>query len=430
MKKKKINIKNPAEDITPEAEADKLSSSDLDKLENILTAYAEAPLPEIPDSSEPSDESDEKVEAADTSIEMAETSAEEVSDAKETEDTSDEADGAEESSDDISGDSEEEEEEVEEEGEEDLTPFEKSIKDFKVTDADAPAKKKNPFDIVRLAVLIICTAVCVVSTVILIRNVTDKVRGEQIYGEIIDNFADGFSFDGNVKNDGGKLDLLASDLHASYTPTMNDIIMSGIVEDSTHADHSAELARMRASLESLRNINPDIYGWIKIPGTKINYPIAQTDDNTYYLDHAYTGDNLVNGSIFADYRADASPMMNYNTVLYGHNIKDGSMFNNVSKFFEEETFNNTLIYLYTFSGIYVYKPFSVHETEYDSGFIAMGMSSEKFVEFATQMRNESAVPSSKEFTYRDRMITLSTCTNGVNTRRFALHGYLVQKITD
>jgi sortase B len=179
-----------------------------------------------------------------------------------------------------------------------------------------------------------------------------------------------------------------------------------------------------------RNINPDIYGWIKIPGTKINYPIAQTDDNTYYLDHAYTGDNLVNGSIFADYRADASPMMNYNTVLYGHNIKDGSMFNNVSKFFEEETFNNTLIYLYTFSGIYVYKPFSVHETEYDSGFIAMGMSSEKFVEFATQMRNESTVPSSKEFTYRDRMITLSTCTNGVNTRRFALHGYLVQKITD
>lgn len=426
MKKKKKNI-SKATDL--EKKPDKLSDAELQDLDDILSAYANAPLPE-----EPSEAVSEKGSEKAGDTEMAESNTDGTSDCKtaadeepsENEETPDEEEVSEEvvTDDDGSEESSGEDEPV-------LTPFEESLKSFTVTDADSTVvKKKNPFDFVRIAVLVICAAVCVVSTVVLVRNVTDKVRGEQIYGEIIDNFADGFNFDGNVKNEGGKLDLLASDIHMTYTPTMNDIIMSGVVEDSTHADHSAELERMRASLESLRNINPDIYGWIKIPGTKINYPVAQTTDNEYYLDHAYTGDNLVNGSIYADYRADAVPTMNYNTVLYGHNIKDGSMFNNVSKFFEKDVFDNTLIYLYTFSGIYVFKPFSIHEAEYDSGYISMGMGKDEFVRFATEMKNLSEVQSDKEFSYRDRMITLSTCTNGVGTRRFALHGYLVQSITD
>ncbi|MBR6808273.1 MAG: class B sortase [Clostridia bacterium] len=399
------------ENLHESEQAEKLSASELENFENILSAYAD----DEPSAEAVTEEGDVDVTpAADTEGDAVPPS--------DTEDSSDE-----------SGEKDTKTEKKNKKRAKDspsLTPFEESIRDFKSEDA-APKKKKFNFSgLIRLAVLLICGTVCAVSTVTLVRNVSDKIRGEKIYGEIIDNFADGFNFDGNIKNDGGKIDLLAVDIHAPYTPTMDEMIKNGTTENSTPSDYSAELARMRASLESLRNINPDIYGWIKVPGTKINYPIAQTTNNEYYLDHAYTGDNLVNGSIFADFRCNAVPTMNYNTVLYGHNITDGSMFNHVTKFYDEEFFNNTLIYLYTFSGIYVFKPFSIHQADYDSGYIAMGFTPESFVEFATRLKGESEVASDKTFTKNDRIITLSTCTNGIRTKRNALHGYLIQKITD
>lgn len=413
MKKKKNKIK----ETIPETEvAEKLSPSELEDFENILSAYADDNPHEEGSATDPGNT---EVSAIAMSEEDTETEADEITDS---DDDTSEAD--------TDGEKETKKRKKSKKEAPILTPFEESIRNFKSEDA-SPKKKSFDFSgIIRLAVLIICGAVCTVSTVTLIRNVSDKIRGEKIYSDIIDNFADGFNFDGNIKNDGGKIDLLATDIHASFTPTMSEMIENGVVEDSTPSDYSAELARMRASLESLRNINPDIYGWIKVPGTKINYPIAQTTNNDYYLDHAYTGDNLVNGSIFADFRCDGVPTMNYNTILYGHNITDGSMFNNVTKFYDEEFFNNTLIYLYTFSGIYIFKPFSVHQADYDSGYIATRFSPEEFVEFATKLQGESDVASDKIFTQNDRIITLSTCTNGVRTKRNALHGYLIQKITD
>lgn len=312
-----------------------------------------------------------------------------------------------------------------------LNDFEASLRDFSEEDAEPQVKiQRSKFDIARVVILVMCVVICVISTSYLARNIYDKIRGEQIYGEIIDSVADGFNMDGNVANEGGKIDLLSGDKNIPYTPTMNEIIKSGITEIATPSDHSAELARMRASLESLRNINPDIYAWIKIPGTNINYPVAKTDNNEYYLDHAYTGEDLVNGSIYADYRCSSPLTSNYNTVLYGHNITTGSMFNHVSKFFDEDVFRNTLIYVYTFDGIYVFKPFSIHEAGFDSGFVDMGFSEEEFVAFANDMQADSDIASDVVFTPNDRLLTLSTCTNGIASKRYALHAVLTEAITD
>ena len=312
-----------------------------------------------------------------------------------------------------------------------LNDFEASLRDFSEEDAEPQVKvKRSKFDVARVIVLVTCVVICVISTSYLARNIYDKIRGEQIYGEIIDSVADGFNMDGNVENEGGKIDLLSGDRNIPYTPTMDEIIKSGITEIATPSDHSAELARMRASLESLRNINPEIYAWIKIPGTNINYPVAKTDNNEYYLDHAYTGEDLVNGSIYADYRCSSPLTSNYNTVLYGHNITTGSMFNHVTKFFDEDVFRNTLIYVYTFDGIYVFKPFSIHEAGFDSGYVDMGFTPEEFVSFANGLQAESDISSDVVFTPDDRLLTLSTCTNGIASKRYALHAVLTEAITD
>ena len=309
--------------------------------------------------------------------------------------------------------------------------FDESLDSFTAEDTcsgKAPPSKK--LDFIRLGVLAVCVCVFVYSTSYLITNIKEKYKSDLIYDEI--NNAIDFNIPGITEGEGGIVSLLAPDSPGAMTPTMDEIIKNGAVDIVSPDSHAAELAIVRASLEHLKNINDDLYGYIKVPGTSISYPIAQHEsDNDYYLDRAYNGEHLVNGSIFADVRCNRDVMWNYNTVLYGHNVTSGSMFNHVNMFFEKDFFDNTLIYLYTFDGIFIYKPFSIHEAEYDSGYIATSFAeTDHFVMFADQMRELSDVKSDATFTAESRMLTLSTCTNGIHTRRYALHAYLVESITD
>ena len=88
---------------------------------------------------------------------------------------------------------------------------------------------------------------------------------------------------------------------------------------------------------SLRAINPEIIGWIKVPGTKIDYPIAQHDDNEYYLEATFDYTEGRFGTIFLDY--ESSPTFNdYHSIIYGHNMLNGSMFATFADFVEEDYF--------------------------------------------------------------------------------------------
>ena len=308
--------------------------------------------------------------------------------------------------------------------------FDASLDSFTYDDTCAemaPPSKK--FDFIRLAVLIICIGVCAYSSLFLVDNIYEKHKSDQIYNDILNQIDIPVI---GVENEGdGVISLLSTDKMTPATPTMDEIIKNGATTIVTPGQYSAELAKVRASLEQLRNINDEIYGYIMVPNTNISYPVAQTDNDVYYLDHAYNGEGLVNGSIFADSRCHDYVPYNYNTILYGHNVTSGSMFNHINKFFEKDFFDSTLIYLYTFDGIFVFKPFSIHETEYDSGYIATDFAiPEHFVAFAEKLRDMSDVKSDMEFDLDSKIITMSTCTNGIHTRRYALHAKLVEVITD
>ena len=306
--------------------------------------------------------------------------------------------------------------------------FDESLDSFTVEDTCAtvvPESKR--FDFIRLAILIICIGVCAYSSMFLVNNIYEKYKSDQIYNDILNQI----DIPVIGVEDEGSSTLLASDKMSPATPTMDEIIKNGASAIVPPGQYSAELAKIRASLEQLRNINDEIYGYIVVPNTNISYPVAQADNNEYYLDHAYNGEGLVNGSIFADSRCHDNVLENYNTILYGHNVTSGSMFNHINNFFNKDFFDNTLVYLYTFDGIFVYKPFSVHETEYDSGYIATDFEiPEHFVAFAEKLRDMSDVKSDMEFELDSKIITLSTCTNGIRTRRYALHAKLVEVITD
>jgi sortase B len=90
--------------------------------------------------------------------------------------------------------------------------------------------------------------------------------------------------------------------------------------------------------DALREINPDIIAWIRIPGTRINYPIVQTTDNSYYLTHLFDKTPSDVGAIFLDYENDPN-ITGWNNMIYGHNLIDGSMFASLKNYQQKDYFD-------------------------------------------------------------------------------------------
>jgi len=297
-------------------------------------------------------------------------------------------------------------------------------------------KTRSIAEILRLCMLYISAIVFIVSCVMLIQNILYRQKGNAIYDQLEHEFfGDEFDFSSGMDAADGDSGPLRSDKGNASISTMTDAIEKISKGESITIEpqqpHEQELQKMIAKLQALARKNEDIYGWIYVEGTNINYPIVQGDDNDYYLEHAFTGDYLPIGSIFADYRNNRSINRNYNTVFYGHNITSGTMFHDVTKFFDDYYFNNVLITIYTFDGIFVYEPFAVYETRYDSNYIKTGFTSyEDFVAFTDKIKGEAKKIKDLEFTTADRIITLSTCTNGAMTQRYALHAKLLYYIVD
>lgn len=90
--------------------------------------------------------------------------------------------------------------------------------------------------------------------------------------------------------------------------------------------------------EMLAETNPDIVGWVTIPDTKIDYPIVYTDNNDTYLHTSFEGEESVTGAIYLD--CDSEPdFSGWHNIIYGHNMKNGSMFKDIVKYKQEDYFN-------------------------------------------------------------------------------------------
>lgn len=93
------------------------------------------------------------------------------------------------------------------------------------------------------------------------------------------------------------------------------------------------------SFEELQEINPDVMGWLTVYDTNIDYPLVQTDDNNYYLNHNPKKEPEVSGSLYLDYRNDKQ-FKDFNTIIYGHHMAQHKMFGDLDKFLDEEFWNS------------------------------------------------------------------------------------------
>ena len=152
-------------------------------------------------------------------------------------------------------------------------------------------------------------------------------------------------------------------------------------------------------------------------------------DNDHYLNRAPNGKYLPAGSIFVDYRCSKKLLENYNTVIYGHRMSNGSMFGGLLNFNDEQFFEeNRYITLSTPNGIYTYLIFAFYQTDMYYRYIQTYFKTpDHFLSFAKEMQGNSLYyREGVEFSETSRILTLSTCKGGFNnTLRYTVQAVLV-----
>lgn len=180
------------------------------------------------------------------------------------------------------------------------------------------------------------------------------------------------------------------------------------------------------------NVNKDIYAWIYIPDTTIDYPVLQhASDNAYYLNYNLDGSRGYPGCIYTE-NYNRKDFTNPVTVIYGHNMKDGSMFAGLHKYADSEyAESNPYIYIYTPDGMLVYEVFSAHETTdehilYAHNWFEQKSDFEKYIEESKDIRSMGNVlREDVEVDGDDRVLTLSTCISAKPNNRFVVQGVLL-----
>ena len=161
-----------------------------------------------------------------------------------------------------------------------------------------------------------------------------------------------------------------------------------------------------------------IVGWITIPDTVIDYPIMYSGDNEYYLTHTSVGTINSSGAIFLE-ATNNKDLNDYHTIVYGHNMKNGSMFAALRRYEYDPDFwkNHRYITVETPEGTLTYEIFSVQLTDAYSEVYTVGFwPGEVYAGFVQRLKNASMYDTGVSVSDQDYVLTLSTCTNNADGR--------------
>lgn len=161
------------------------------------------------------------------------------------------------------------------------------------------------------------------------------------------------------------------------------LIVSGIMFGKTQVEYHAqdvineELAAYATVSEKkdeapvvdwagLKAVNSQVVGWVQIPGTQVNYPVYQTTDNEHYLHTNAKGEWSIGGQIFMDYQNNPNGLVDQQTILYGHHMRNGSMFQYIGAMNDQNTFDKVeTIWYVTPTQTYELEPVFTYHTDED-----------------------------------------------------------------
>lgn len=213
---------------------------------------------------------------------------------------------------------------------------------------------------------------------------------------------------------------------------MVDVSVSAEDEELAEPEEEESDVVIPVDFEALQEVNPDIYAWIRIEDTNVDYPILQSEtDDDYYLDHTVDGDEGLPGSIYTQYSYNSGCFEDNVTVIYGHNMRDDSYFGQLSEYQDEDfRSSHSTIEIYTPEHIYTYR--LVFAITYDNSHLLASYDcneTDRYESFLNILQKNRTIPSWIEdpftVTTDDKLIILSTC-NGNSSQRYLVGAVLEQ----
>jgi sortase B len=196
-----------------------------------------------------------------------------------------------------------------------------------------------------------------------------------------------------------------------------------------------EIPQKNLDWDELAEENEDIYAWIYVPGTNIDYPVLQhPSDDSYYLNYNMKGTKGYPGCIYTEYQT-SKEFTDFDTVIYGHNMKNDTMFSTLHNYEDKSFFLNCpYIYIYTDNKVLVYDVFAAYTGDdahiLNTNDFSTGEGRQKYISEILAYGEESALirdDAAQEVTTDSRILTLSTCVSGKPNNRFLVQAVLVSE---
>ena len=260
----------------------------------------------------------------------------------------------------------------------------------------------------RIALVVLCALVFLISGGFLVKILIGYASADKTYEEINRDFETLSGFDTETESDAKQSEGEDEGDGAERVPSVK--VIEGVNE---------EMQAQYAYFMSLKETYPDVVGYVSIPSLSINYPVVQTNNNDYYLNHLITGEESTSGSIFLDYRCDSDATVSRNTVLYGHNMNNGSMFHHVQYLFDATKFWEATVEYICEEGILIYKPLSIYRADAIYPFGTRDFADDAaYLDFCQMVVEKSFLTESESVEYAadSGLITLVTCTNSVSSK--------------
>ena len=174
--------------------------------------------------------------------------------------------------------------------------------------------------------------------------------------------------------------------------------------------------------DGLLTVCEDVVGWLYIEGTNVDYPVVQGVDNNQYLRHMMDGRYNTAGTLFVDYRNEPD-FTERNTIIYGHNMRNGTMFAALGGYRKQEFYDeHPVALLMTPQGNYRLEIFSAYVADVEQNAWDCGFASDaEFARWLEEVAAKSEFQTDLTPTAQDRIVTLSTCSKDFNNARFVVH---------
>ena len=223
------------------------------------------------------------------------------------------------------------------------------------------------------------------------------------------------------------ISIIAFIYYKCYTSKQNNDVLDNIKIDETQITDT--VTKKMLQLQELKKENNDIVAWLEIPNTKINYPVLQTTDNEYYMTHTYKKEYSKDGSIFLDKDYDWN-IPSSNLLIYGHNNKNGNMFQDLLKYEDENYYKEHPIIEFTtvnedsnYEIISVFKSRVYYKSEknvFRYYYFINAENEEEYNYYVEESKKASLYDTGKTAEYGEQLLTLSTCEYSQEDGRFVI----------